>query len=132
MHVKQLIPIMLIMTSLFCIGCAGSIADISQNYAANSVAVKDFALIASKDWLFGSGIIRGAIPQEAVPAWVFAELDKVDAWFGQGELTEKQLGYIVGLRLRMTGPILKAAIKQHAPGILAYREVLAALSFVGL
>ena len=130
MRLKQILPIICLS---FCIGCAGSITHISDNYAKTSVAAKDFALLTSKNWTFGSGIIRGAIPQDALPAWVFTELDKVDAWFGQGApLTELQLGYIVGLRLRMTGPILEAAIRQHAPGILVYPEVLMVLQFVGL
>ena len=127
----KLIPIILA-TSILFTGCAGSITHISDNYAQTSVAAKDFALLTSKDWLFGSGIIRGTIPKDALPAWVFSELDKVDAWFGQGELTELQLGYIVGLRLRMTGPVLEAAIRQHAPGILMYPEVLMVLQFIGL
>ncbi len=130
MHLK-LIPIILA-TSLLFTGCAGNITHISDNYAKTSVAAKDFALLTSKDWLFGSGIVRGAIPHDALPAWVFSEMDKVDAWFGQGELTELQLGYVVGLKLRMTGPILEAAIRQHAPGILIYPEVLMVLQFVGL
>ena len=129
MRLKQILPTFCL---LFCIGCAGSITHISDNYAKTSAAVKDFALLTSKDWQFGSGIIRGAIPQDALPAWVFTELDKVDAWFGQGELNELQLGYIVGLRLRMAGPILEAAIRQHAPGLLLYPQVIAVLQFVRL
>ena len=118
-----------------CAGCATQIKDVSQNYADASAELKKFARISAQDWLFGSGIIQGAVPQDAMPAWFFEELEKVDAWFEdnpKAELTEAQIGYIVGLRIRMAGPLIRAAIEQYAPGILAITEVGAVLAFIGL
>lgn len=114
-------------------GCASSIQSISGSYAQTSVAVKDFAKISANDWLFGSGIIQGALPESALPSWVFEEMRKVDSWFEtEGDLCEHQLGYIVGLRIRLAGPLIRAAVEQYAPGILLISEVTAVLAFVGL
>jgi len=113
------------------VGCAGSIQEISKNYSESSQAVKEFAKISVQDWLFGSGIIQGALEQDKLPSWVFAELKKIDKWVKTGDLTEFQHGYIVGIRLRMASPIIKAAIEQYAPGLLNIREVITVLSFLG-
>jgi len=114
-------------------GCAHGINTISENYAETSQAVKDFAKISAQDWLFGSGVIQGALPEDNLPSWVYDELQKVDAWCESGEvLTEHQLGYTVGLRLRLAGPIIRAAIEQYAPVLLNIPEVVLVLSFIGL
>uniref|UniRef100_A0A6M3L3Z2 Lipoprotein n=1 Tax=viral metagenome TaxID=1070528 RepID=A0A6M3L3Z2_9ZZZZ len=114
-------------------GCAGAVKDIGKDYAAASKELKQFAKITSADWLFGSGIIRGAIPEDALPKWVVSELDKIDAWFeAHTSLTDKQLGYILGVRIRMAAPVIKAAIQQYAPGILSIAEVATVLAFIGL
>jgi len=129
---KRLLLISLV--AFFCLSaCAGSMENLNANYAENSAAVKQFAKLSAQDWLFGSGIIQGALSEPMLPAWVFTELKKVDQWFiDKQELTEWQLGYIVGLRLRMAGPIIRGAVEQYAPGILQYAEVGAVLAFIGL
>lgn len=113
--------------------CASNMQDINQSYSEAMIEVKQFARISAQDWLFGSGILQGALPDTALPMWVFEELRKIDAWFLLGEeLTDWQLGYIVGIRLRMATPVIKAAIEQYAPGILGIAEVSAVLAFIGL
>ena len=122
---------LVIAVSLF--GCAGDLQKISQNYAESAAEVKNFAKISSQDWLFGSGIIQGALDQRVLPVWIFDELKKVDGWFqDNAELTEWQLGYMVGVRIRMASPIIKAAIEQYAPGILNIAQVASVLAFIGL
>ena len=125
--------LLLVLLCLGLMGCATDINKITDNYAESSAAVKLFAKVTAADWLFGSGIIQGALPEDAVPAWVFAELRKVDEWFEAGEpLTETQLGYMVGVRLRLAGPIIESAIKVYAPGIMGIAQVTTVLAFLGL
>lgn len=125
--------IVLVLVLLLLSGCAGSIQKVNSNYLEGSAAVKEFAKITSQDWLFGSGIIQGALAEPFLPAWVFEELRKVDQWFIEGKnLTDWEMGYIVGVRLRLSGPVIRAAIEQYAPGILTYAEVGAVLAFIGL
>ena len=128
---KRIIGILCLVVALA--GCTGSIQSLTQNYQESSIAVKEFARITAQDWLIGSGIIQGALQEPMVPAWVFAELKKVDQWFLEArDLNEWETGYIVGLRLRLAGPVIKGAIEQYAPGILAFTEVGTVLGFIGL
>ena len=125
---KRLIVLLMLLPA-----CASNMQDINQQYAESMIEVKQFAKISAQDWLFGSGILQGALPESSLPMWVFEELRKVDAWFLIGEeLTEWQLGYIVGIRLRMSAPVIRAAIEQYAPGILGIAQVSAVLAFIGL
>lgn len=127
-----LIPLFLL-APLTMNGCASNIRDVSQKYTESSAELKNFARISSADWLFGSGIIQGALNEQVVPTWIFDELKKVDAWFQNNkELSEWQMGYMVGLRIRMASPIIKAAIEQYAPGILNIAQVASVLAFIGL
>jgi hypothetical protein len=128
---KKLLVILCLVIGLT--ACAGSIQKATENYTESSAAVKEFARISAQDWLFGSGIIQGALQEPMLPAWVFSELQKVDQWFLEGKtLTDWEMGYIVGLRLRLSGPIIKGAIEQYAPGILSFTEVGAVLAFIGM
>ena len=120
-------------------GCTKAIRNIKDAYNEAIPEVREFAEISAKDWLFGSGIIQAALDENLVPNWVFEELRKVDAWFMDAEgnpinatLNDFQLGYTVGVRVRLAGPIIKAAVEQYAPGILGIREVVMVLGFIGL
>lgn len=113
-------------------GCANTINDMTVQYVETAKAVKHFAHVSAKDWLFGSGIIQGALPTAALPAWVIEELKKVDAWAEKGKLTEYQYGYMMGVRIRLASPIIKVAIEQYAPGILNISEVGKVISFMAL
>jgi hypothetical protein len=130
---KKALLVGVLVLSLGLTACAASIQKATANYSEGSAAVKEFARITAQDWLFGSGIIQGALQEPMLPAWVFSELQKVDQWFLEGKtLTDWEMGYIVGLRLRLAAPVVKAAIEQYAPGILNYAEVAAVLAFIGL
>uniref|UniRef100_A0A6M3KYE9 Lipoprotein n=1 Tax=viral metagenome TaxID=1070528 RepID=A0A6M3KYE9_9ZZZZ len=127
---KKLLIILLLMAGA---GCATSIESVSKDYAASSTALKDFARISNKDWLFGSGIIQAAIPASSLPSWVFDELKIIDEWMRENtEIDEWRLGYTVGMRIRLAGPIIQASIKQYAPALLGIKEVMMVLSFMGL
>jgi hypothetical protein len=130
---KKALVIVVLVSMVGLAGCASSITSLNDRYTESSVALKQFAKITAQDWLFGSGIIQGALQEPMLPAWVFTELQKVDSWFIEGkDLTDWEMGYIVGVRLRLAAPVIRAAIEQYAPGILAYTEVGAVLAFIGL
>ena len=128
---KKLFVVMMVV--FFTMGCTGSIKNMSQSYSENSQVLQEFAKITAEDWLFGSGIIQGALGKDLLPVWVFDELTKIDTWFrDHEELDNFQLGYIFGVRIRMASPIIKAAIEQYAPGLFYIQEVSAVLAFIGL
>ena len=121
-------------------GCASSIRNMSGSYQDHSRAIRDFAEISAKDWLFGSGIIQGALDGHPQSKWIIDELKKVDKWFLDGEgkelenvkLDSLKLGKTVGIRFRLMGPVVKASLRQYAPGVLLVTEVITVLSFIGL
>lgn len=130
-----LLAVIFMFIGLFLNGCtAVHLAKMNKDYSEMSAVVKDFAKISAQEWLFGSGIIQGSLSEELLPAWVFYDLRKIDEWVKDGSdtLTDFQLGYIVGVRIKMAGPILQAAIKQYAPALLGIQEVVMVLSFIGL
>ncbi|MBU2051325.1 MAG: hypothetical protein KKH61_20450, partial [Gammaproteobacteria bacterium] len=112
-------------------GCAASIRDLTADYQESSSAVREFATITAEDWKLGTGIILGAIDKSLLPSWVEEEILAMNAKIDAGPLNDFDLGYMVGLRLRLGSPILKAAIEQYAPGILGIKEVASVLSFLG-
>ncbi|KKL21645.1 hypothetical protein LCGC14_2443400, partial [marine sediment metagenome] len=94
-----------------------------------------YAESVAAGWDLRSGIIRGALDESNAPAWVFAELDRVDAYLSDKDvanLTDKQKGEMVGLMVRLSGPVFRAAIQQYAPGLLNVANVLPVLAFLGL
>ena len=113
-------------------GCAASIDNLSANYTESSAAVHQFAKITAQDWLLGSGMLAGALPADSLPAWFFEEMQKVDDWARAGEFDDWQLGYMMGLRVRLAGPAIKGMIEQYAPALTGITEVAAVLSFLGL
>ena len=132
MKPKHFIPILII--CLLTTGCISKqVINLSDTFEQDAAAIKHFAVISAKTWQLGSGIIQGALPGDSLPGWVLTELNKIGEWFDTNEtLTDFQLGYMVGIRFRMAGPIIKTAIQHYAPGILQVAEVVAVLSFIGL
>lgn len=123
---------LVILLSVFS-GCATTIMDIQEDYISASASMKDFARITASDWMFGAGIIQGALPSDALPAWVSDEIGKVCLWtYMEGWPSEYQLGYMTGLRFRLAGPIIRSAIEQYRPGLLDIREVASFLMLFGL
>ena len=127
---------------LFTCGCVStqSIKELSLNYQENSAALKEFAQITADDWLFGSGMIQGALDANLLPAWVFEDLQEIDAWFIAKDgtvitdkvLNEFELGYITGIKFKMFSPLIRGAIEQYAPALLNVAEVVAVLTFLGI
>ena len=72
--------------------------------------------------------------------WVIESLKEVDKWFLDEDeneiesptLNSWQLGYILGKRASLTGPIFRLMIEQYAPGIFIILEAGAFLAFLGL
>ena len=74
--------------------------------------------------------------------WIIDTLQEINVWFLDENLKEIenptlnswQLGYILGKRASLTGPVFKLMIEQYAPGIfnLNILEVGAFLAFLGL
>lgn len=128
-YMRRIVFAVLLISTL---GCAPTINSLVDTYSQDVAAVRNFAGITAKDWLFGSGMVAGLVPRQAMPEWFWDELQRVDEWAEAGEFSDWQLGYITTLRLRLFGPLSRAAIESYAPGVLGIREIGMVLGFVGL
>lgn len=74
-------------------------------------------------WEFRSGLIHGALePRLAeLPAQAVKALDELDRLAARrDELSDYDLGYALGLRLRMLESTVRQVVKKFAPNVLAY------------
>ena len=143
-RLHSFIGVAIILLFVFSIGCSAvttqSMEDFSKNYQENSVAFRELAQITARDWLIGSGALTALLEGKPNAAWVIEALEAVNVWFYDEELKEIenpildswQLGYILGKRASLTGPVFRLMLEQYAPGIFSILEVGAFLAFLGL
>ncbi len=136
--------IIFLILSIFFIGCSAiqtkqSIDKFTSDYETSSGAVRKLAEVTSKDWVLGAGLIMGSLSQDQMPIWVYEELMSVTGWFMTDgkynldiELNDYQLGYIIGLRFRLFGPVVRAFIEIYMPNLLQIAEVASFLIFFGI
>jgi len=86
-----------------------------KNYETKKVVAQNYL----KTWPMESGIIRGALganlnqlPNEAVTA-----MDELDELAMQTEFNDHDLGYSLGLRVRMLNKIVLEALQMYAPNV---------------
>ena len=77
------------------------------------------------DWLFRSGVIRGALKprMQELPTQAVKALDDLDILARQnltGELDDYELGLFLGTRMRLLSNIVRDAVETYAPSVLAY------------
>lgn len=96
---------------------------LSEEDLANAETVRGIAKNNLETWPLKSGILHGAVgsrldewPVEAVEA--IKELDQLAEKYLEGELTDWELGYTVGLKVRLLGVVVMEAVKRFAPDIL--------------
>ena len=142
-RLHSFIGVAIILLFVFSIGCAGttqSMKEFSVNYQENSAAFRELAQITAKDWLIGSGALTALLEGKPNAAWVIEALQAVNVWFYDEDMKEIenpvldswQLGYILGKRASLTGPVFRLMLEQYAPGIFSILEVGAFLAFLGL
>ncbi len=140
---KKKLMVISMMLAFLVSGCASakSIKDFSKNYVENVQAVKDFAKISADDWLFGSGLLAGALSGVPNAEWIAEELEKIDKMFEDAEgniiqdreFNDWELGYIMGVRARLMSPVASALIRYYLPSpLLQIAEVGIVLGFLGL
>lgn len=93
-----------------------------QNAEASRNMAKAFLLT----WKLNSGFIRGALGPNmgSLPAQTVAAMDELDKLAEKQDLNDYDLGYSLGLRVRMLGQIVNEAFKIYAPEILKYVPAL--------
>jgi len=115
---------------MFVIGC-GSIRktgiQFSEEELKNADACRTIATNYLEIWPIQSGFIRGALGVRIamLPSQAIAAMDELDALAEKQEApTDKDLGYSLGLRLRMLDEIVLEALKLYAPDVFQMIGVL--------
>lgn len=121
---KKFTAIAIVLCLLLGSGCAWfrrAALRLSEEDLRNAETSRRVARDLMTTWPINSGFIRGALgpdiahlPTEAVEA--MEDLDELCE--KQDEYTDFDLGYSLGLRVRLAGAIVKEALKQYAPDIL--------------
>lgn len=97
--------------------------------------------VLSRDWLRASACLH-AIGVNNLPKNIVDQIEEIDEWWkddngdwieaDQINLNTWQKWYIASVRVGHAGAVLQAIVKQHAPGILNFPEVISSLAFLGL
>lgn len=79
--------------------------------------------ILIENWLFYSGLIRGALDADEIPLKVIKAMDFMDQIAAKNEkgeeLSDFEKGAFLGVRLRACGEVIAQALKQYAPDVLS-------------
>ena len=107
-----------------------SLVEMSREDVKNAEAVREAAINFLSTWNLNSGFIRGALgPRlDEFPAQFIVAMDELDDLADyNGEfmlinpkLTDYNLGYSLGLRVRTLEVLVQNALKIYAPDILKY------------
>jgi hypothetical protein len=123
-----------VMMSLFLVvGCGWfrkNLVELSESDLKNAEATRVVAKNLLSTWKLNSGFIRGVLGERLneLPAEIVEALDELDKLADrQDELSDYDLGYSVGLRVRMFGAVVVKALKTYAPEVLKYLPALVGL-----
>lgn len=122
--------VFVLVCSSSCAWLRKSLVDLSAEDVKNAGATQAIAKNLLSSWPVNSGFIKGALGSKIneLPAHVVSAIGELDALAKKsGDLTAEELGYSVGLRVRMLSGIVQEAIKLYAPEIIQYIPSLFAL-----
>ncbi len=121
---KWLIVFMII-PILWLTGCAGTdkftVASIGKIDMQNAIETRKLAKDLLSTWRLNSGFIKGAMgPKlQELPASVVMAMDELDKLALKEKPDDYDLGYSLGLRVRMLGALVMESLKIYAPEILS-------------
>ena len=115
-----------VLLSMFVFGCAGirkDLIQITQEDKLNAETSKTCAQNLLVTWPINSGFVRGSLGPDrmnALPVGVVKAMDELDVLAAKTNWTDFELGYSLGLRVRLLSEIVAQALKLYAPEVLKY------------
>jgi hypothetical protein len=111
--------------ALALIGCGAireSLITISEEDLKNAETTRVVATNLLKTWQINSGFIRGSLGDRLnqLPVQLVSAMDELDALSLKTEWTDFELGYSVGIRVRLLSEIVFSTLKLYAPEVLKY------------
>ncbi len=115
-----------ILIAILCFGCAGmrgDIVKITEEDKLNAETSRTAAKNLLSTWAVNSGFVRGSLGPDrmnALPMGVVKAMDELDVLAAKTIWTDFELGYSLGLRVRLLSEIVAQALKLYAPEVLRY------------
>jgi hypothetical protein len=90
--------------------------------AANAEVSRQVATDLLKTWRLNSGFVRGALGPKftELPAQVVVAMDELDKMALKTTWDDFDLGYSLGLRVRLLAATVTQALRLYAPDVLTY------------
>lgn len=125
---KLRISVVMILALVVLIGCA-TMQVISEQDLKNAETSKIVAKNLLSTWKLNSGFIRGALGTRILelPFQAVSAMNELDELAEKTNLTDYDLGYSLGLRVRALGAVVQEAFRLYAPEILKYLPSLLTL-----
>ena len=119
---KKYLILFLVLVLMGCTSLQKSAIKVSEIDLKNAEVSREMAKNFLSTWKLNSGFIRGTLgdrlnqfPHEAVKA-----MDELDKLAEKTELTDFDLGYSLGARVRLLGEMVVQAIQHYFPKLLEY------------
>jgi hypothetical protein len=114
------LSILLLLTA--CGGVRQSLIDMSESDMKNAEATRVIARNLLSTWKLNSGFIRGSLGEgiKELPVKAVDAIDELDALADKVDPDDFDLGYSLGLRIRMLSQVVMTALQQYAPDVLKY------------
>jgi len=126
---KKLIFMVMATTILQCAGCEMTrqcAIDISKENIKNAETMREVSLNCLSVWQIQSGFIKGALgsridelPNEAIEA-----MDELDRLAALPEKSDYELGYFLGLKVRLLSSVVQAAIEKYVPEVTRFLPII--------
>jgi hypothetical protein len=119
---KKIIILILAFGLIGCGTIRGSLISISEEDLKNAETTRVVAQNLLKTWKINSGFIRGSLGDRInqLPKGVVLAMEELDALADKTTWTDFELGYSVGVRVRLLGELVAQALKLYAPEVLKY------------
>lgn len=102
-----------------------------EEMTLNAQSIRELAVCILENWLTHSGLIRGAlgVKIDELPVEVVKSMDDLDEQAlkyieDPSVFTDKELGGVVGKKLRLCWAVVAKALETYAPDVLQYITIL--------
>lgn len=119
---KLILVFILVVSLISCAGIRADLVKLSQEDIQNAEATRVISKNLLLTWGLNSGFLRGALGDRLnqLPAEAIKAMDELDVLSGKIEWSDFELGYSLGLRVRLLGEIVTNALRLYAPEILKF------------
>ncbi len=114
--------------TLCMVGCAGlrkDLIQISKEDMKNAETTRIVAKNMLLSWKLNSGYLRGVMGDRILelPSSALKAIQELDILAEKQNLSDYELGYSVGLRVKLLGHLVENAIKEVAPDLIRYLPI---------